>query len=200
MKTCAWCKKDYDLSCFDVNPLAKDRKDHRCKNCKKISNDITNKNTMYVNGKYVKKSDPRYRHIWKPGKYESWIEVMSADDIKKKVSDGDIYVIHNAAWNSWYKVGKALDATDRLKGYQTSSPFRDYELLYFKFYEDYSTAESDIHTLIEQHPQCRERRNEWFYTDLDVIKQIMQEYGNEEVSPRHRDEHHPQYDLGLCNP
>ena len=40
-----------------------------------------------------------------------------------------VYIITNDAWPDWVKVGKAVSADDRLNGYQTSSPFRDYGVI-----------------------------------------------------------------------
>jgi len=40
-----------------------------------------------------------------------------------------VYVLVNPAFPGWCKIGMAVDAEDRLKQYQTSSPYRDYELI-----------------------------------------------------------------------
>ena len=197
MKTCGKCNKTFSLDRFHKRSKSPDGHADYCKGCKKTYDDRTNANRMFVNGQYVSKRDPRYKDIWKAGHYESWMDLMTVSDIKEKVADADIYIVSNPAWNSWYKVGKALNADDRVKSYQTSSPLRDYQLIYFDFFEDYSVAEAEIHTKIESHPRCLDRRNEWFYTDIEVIKQIMKEYQHEKASTRHRDQHSAQRDLGL---
>jgi len=46
------------------------------------------------------------------------------------VKEGEVYIIVNNAWPEWVKIGMAVDSEDRLKSYQTSSPFRDYILMY----------------------------------------------------------------------
>ena len=47
-----------------------------------------------------------------------------------KVKDGYVYILTNPAWPDWVKVGMAIDAEDRCNSYQTSSPYRDYQLHY----------------------------------------------------------------------
>ena len=49
-----------------------------------------------------------------------------------KISHGEVYIITNPAWEGWIKIGMAVESKDRLKGYQTSSPLRDYKLRYSK--------------------------------------------------------------------
>ena len=53
----------------------------------------------------------------------------------------------------------AIDAEDRLKSYQTSSPFRDYMLYYSYTTSNRRKSEAEAHKLLEQK---YERRNEWF--------------------------------------
>jgi hypothetical protein len=38
-------------------------------------------------------------------------------------------IVISPAYPGWCKVGMAVDAEDRLKQYQTSSPYRDYKLV-----------------------------------------------------------------------
>mgnify|MGYP003127258115 CR=1 FL=1 len=88
---------------------------------------------------------------------------------------GDVYIIYNPAWEGWYKVGKAVEASNRLDGFQTSSPFRDYKLLFYKTFSDRNTAETVAHSKLNQ--ICTERSFEWFKIDLqdaiDVIDRIQ---------------------------
>ena len=94
---------------------------------------------MYVNGKHVSKSHPLY----KPGRYKTFNDAAFS------------------AWKDWYKVGKAVDATDRCKSYQTSSPHRDYELVTFVKVDDRNKAEKLLHSHFTF--RSRERRGEWFH-------------------------------------
>ena len=54
----------------------------------------------------------------------------------KNLDEGYVYIITNPCWKGWIKVGMAIDAEDRCKQYQTSSPFRDYKLCYKKYFDD----------------------------------------------------------------
>ena len=82
-----------------------------------------NTNRMWVDGKYIPASHP----LHKPGRYEGFEEAaFSSLKNYKKSKEGQVYVITNPAFEGWVKVGMAVDAIDRLKSYQTSSPFRDF--------------------------------------------------------------------------
>lgn len=118
---------------------------------------------MYVNGKEVSKKHP----LHKPGRYKSLDDVWShsvIDDTK----EGDVYAIVNKAWPDWVKVGKASIAEDRLSGYQTSSPFRDYEIIAKIAVEDRHQKEREMHKVFEHFAD--DRNGEWF--KLDKVKAI----------------------------
>lgn len=154
---------------------------------------LKNTSRMFVGGQYIPKSHP----LHKPGRYTSFEEAWSHAEIDK-VENGDVYIISNPAWPGWYKVGKAVSAYDRLNGYQTSSPFRDYKVEYYQHFNNHHDAETSVHNMLAA--KGIEFRKEWFKTDLETIKNVISEVDDEKISPRHRDEHNPQYDLGLCNP
>jgi hypothetical protein len=59
----------------------------------------------------------------------------------------------------------AVDAQDRLKQYQTSSPYRDYELVKVYKTKDRRQAEAEAHAELEKH---YERRGEWFVCDSSL--------------------------------
>jgi hypothetical protein len=84
---------------------------------------------------------------------------LKAKDVYDQVTEGSVYVIANKAWDGWVKVGMAIDAEDRLKSYQTSSPFRDYMLYYSYTTSNRRKSEAEAHSMLEQK---YERRNEWF--------------------------------------
>ena len=66
---------------------------------------------MYVDGKYVPKSHPLY----KPGKYKTFNDAaFSALQNYETCPKGEVYILKNPAWKDWYKIGKAVDAVDRL--------------------------------------------------------------------------------------
>jgi len=118
---------------------------------------------MFVNGKYVPKSHP----LHKPGNFKSLDDAWSHEKIES-TKMGDVYIITNDAWPDWVKVGKASMAEDRLNGYQTSSPFRDYEIIATLATENRHTKEREMHRTFEHFSE--ERRGEWF--KIDRIKAI----------------------------
>lgn len=86
-----------------------------------------------------------------------------------KEAAGDVYAIWNPSFPDWIKVGKAIDAYDRCNGYQTSSPFRDYEVVARIPCENRHDKEKEMHEVFEHFAD--ERRGEWFMIDkLTAIK------------------------------
>ena len=121
---------------------------------KRISNALSNpkhnpKNNpkrMFVNGKYVPKSHPLY----KAGNYSSFEDAaFSSLEKYQSSTECQVYIITNPCFPEWVKVGMAVDAEDRLRGYQTSSPFRDYELFYSWSVNDRRTAETEAHSILK---------------------------------------------------
>ena len=111
---------------------------------------------MFVNGKYIPKSRP----LHKPGKYKTFEDAAFSSLAKYESSkEGQVYIITNPNFPEWVKVGMAIDSEDRLNNYQTSSPFRDYELFASWSVADRRSAESDAHALLEK---LYERAGEWF--------------------------------------
>jgi hypothetical protein len=125
---------------------------------------------MYVNGQYISKKHP----LHKPGRYKTLTDAWNNIEIDTRSSDGQVYIIANKAWEGWYKVGKAASAPDRLNGYQTSSPFRDYELLYTEQFPNRHQAESEVHTLLRNVLSDDCCQNEWFKADIEVIKDMIE--------------------------
>ena len=98
-----------------------------------------------------------------------------------KEESGDVYAIWNPSFPEWIKVGKAIDAYDRCNGYQTSSPFRDYEVIARLPCENRHKKEKEMHDVFEHFAD--ERKGEWFKIDkLTGIKlfnfQLKQENEN----------------------
>jgi hypothetical protein len=122
-----------------------------------------NKNRMWVNGKYISKLHP----LHKPGRYKSLDDAWSHSQIES-TKEGEVYAIVNDAWPEWIKVGKASIAEDRLNGYQTSSPFRDYSIIATLSTEDRHSKEREMHKVFEHF--SKERRGEWF--KIDKLKAI----------------------------
>lgn len=131
------------------------------------------KNTtrMFVNGKYIPKTHP----LHKPGRYKSLDDAWSHEKIDS-VPDGEVYAIINKAWPEWVKIGCASITEDRLNGYQTSSPFRDYEVVCTVGSKNRRKAETLMHRTLEQY--ASERRNEWFKMDAAKVKEMFDHYND----------------------
>ena len=148
----------------------------QCTSCSRDYNVSSNQNRMWVNGKYVPQSHPLY----KAGRYKSFGDAaFSSLQKDRQIAKGYVYEIQNAAWPEWIKIGKAIDAEDRLNGYQTSSPMRDYTLLYYRYFDDRNTAEKKAHILAATqttHPWNKHENGEWFKLTqqqaIDIIKEI----------------------------
>ena len=124
---------------------------------------------MWVNGKEISKKHPLY----KPGRYKSFGDAaFSALQKDKQILEGYVYAIRNKAWPDWIKIGKAVDAEDRLNGYQTSSPMRDYELIHSVYFDDRNKAERDAHKVAERKG---ERKGEWFKLTEQQALEVLRE-------------------------
>jgi hypothetical protein len=132
------------------------------------SHNRKNNRRMFVDGEYIPKSHP----LWKAGRYKSFNEAaFSSLENFTSTNEGFVYVITNKAWPEWVKIGMAIDAEDRLKGYQTSSPMRDFELKFFAPFKDRRKAETFAHN------ECKklgvEQNGEWFKMSVDTAKKII---------------------------
>ena len=131
---------------------------------------------MYVNGKEISKKHP----LHKPGRFKSLDDAWSHSKIES-TEQGDVYVITNSAWPDWVKVGKASIAEDRLNGYQTSSPFRDYKIVAKLSTEDRHTKEREMHKIFEHF--AKERKGEWFKIDtVTAIKLFNYQIKGEKIA------------------
>ena len=132
-----------------------------------------NKSRMFVNGKYISTKHPLY----KPGTYKSFGDAaFESLDNYKTAKQGQVYILHSPAYPSWIKVGMAVDAEDRLKQFQTGSPYRDYVLVKAYDTDDRRKAESEVHKLLEK---THARKNEWFVIAAPVAKEILDGYFDE---------------------
>lgn len=168
-KVCNKCGTEHPVSYYYKNSTKAQGVQGECKGCWR-EYDATQR--MYINGKRINKDHP----LWKPGRYKGLDDAWSHTEIDQKTKEGVVYIIRNSAWPEWQKIGKAVDAEDRLKGYQTGSPKRNYELVHAEWFSDRHTAEKAIHSMLEQHKNCHERRGEWFKSYDSVIKEVMREY------------------------
>ena len=123
-----------------------------------------NDKRMFVNGKYISQGHP----LWKPGRYKTFEEAAYNSLGKyKETKQGYVYIITNPAWPGWIKIGKAIDATDRLRSYQTYSPFRDYSLEYGCKVEDSLRVETMCKRQLKK---TKPEKSEWFKCNpMDAI-------------------------------
>ena len=176
-KKCNSCYQDKPVIAFYKNQAAKDELDGTCKECRNIRNKRTNTynnpkhnpQRMYVNGKYVPKSHPLY----KAGRFKTFEGAAFASlEGYANTTEGYVYIINNPCWDGWVKVGMAIDAEDRCKQYQTSSPFRDYKLCYLKHFEDRKIAEQSAHKELKKITDTY--NGEWFQTSVKEAKKTIE--------------------------
>jgi len=118
---------------------------------------------MYVNGKYIPKTHP----LFKPGRYKGFTDAaFSSLDNYSESKEGSVYIIHNPSFPGWVKVGMAIDPADRVRQYQTASPYRDYEIVKSYKVPDRREAEAKAHEALAV--EGRGRRGEWFYMGSTV--------------------------------
>jgi len=178
IKQCNTCEEFLPIDNFHRNRKAKDGRMPRCKKCRVHENfeqhKRNNPRRMWVNGKYISTKHPLY----KPGRYKSFEDAAFSSLAKYETSvEGQVYIITNPNFEGWVKVGMAIDSEDRLNGYQTSSPFRDYHLHSFWDVSNRRSAEAAAHTELEK---TYERRGEWFKCTpeqaTEVVSNITEEY------------------------
>ena len=128
-------------------------------------------NRMYVNGKEISKKHPLHR----PGRYKALDDAWSHEKIESTL-EGDVYAIVNPAWDGWVKIGKAVSADDRLNGYQTSSPYRDYTVLARISVPNRHEKELVMHRIFEDNAEAR--KGEWFKITTDKVKDLFNKGGN----------------------
>ena len=129
-----------------------------------------NDNRMYVNGKYI----PRDHPLWKAGRFRNFEDVaFSSLEGYTKTLEGYVYIVKNPAWKNWIKVGMAIDAEDRCNQYQTSSPFRDFNLIHSRFFKNRKEAEQEVHSKLKE--VASEFNGEWFKLPCTKAKKIIEE-------------------------
>ena len=133
----------------------------------------SNPERMWVNGKYISNKHP----LHKPGRYKSFGDAaFESLSNYKTAKEGQVYILYSPAYPSWVKIGMAVDAEDRLKQFQTGSPYRDYVLVKAYDTKDRRRAESEIHELLRK---THGNKNEWFVIAAPVAKEILDGYFDE---------------------
>ena len=163
--SCRVCKVDLVLE-ENWHDCMKQQSMYYCLSCYKEHNNNTR---MYVNGKYIPKSHPLY----KAGRYKSFNDAAFSNlENYTTTKDGHVYIITNPAWPDWVKIGMAVDAEDRLNGYQTSSPMRYYQLEYSVKVNDRRKSESKAHKLCKKIGV--DNKGEWFNMSVDTAKSVLE--------------------------
>ena len=153
------------------------RKDHAMYKCTPCERKEIAGRQMYVDGKYIPKSHP----LHKAGKYKSFGDAAFMSLQKdENLKVGYVYAITNKAWDGWVKVGMAVDAEDRLKGYQTSSPFRDYVLHHKVYSDDRRASEQEAHKKAAK--VAIESSGEWFKLSVDQAINILENLDSDRLS------------------
>ena len=173
MSNCYVCNTNLD----DTNWMASFKKRNQCicKSCYRSkfnskNNKVNNPKALYINGKYVSRKDPRYK-IFKPGNYKNIGDALFEQSEASNIKEGWVYVITNNAWPEWVKIGMAIDAEDRLNGYQTSSPYRDYVLEHSVYSNERRKAEQKAHTRAAK--IASEVNGEWFKLTVQQAIEVL---------------------------
>lgn len=167
-KDCIRCGVALQIEVNWISSMAIRRK-YLCNDCRLD----WNKTRMYVNNKYISFKHPLY----KPGRYKSFGDAaFESLDNYKTAKQGQVYILYSPAYPSWVKIGMAVDAEDRLKQFQTGSPYRDYILIKAYDTDDRRKAESEIHELLRK---THGNKNEWFVIAAPVAKEILDGYFDE---------------------
>ena len=159
-----------------------------------IDRSLENKTRMTIKGKRYRVGNPNhpYYNLYCEKGFDAVFQEMgliknTAKNIRRKVlalydnhTQGDVYIISNPAWKGWYKIGMAIDAEDRCSQYQTSSPFRDFKVEFFTFFNDRRTAETKVH--LELVAQNILHKGEWFKTNLEKIKTVIKKVKENDLS------------------
>ena len=169
MALCYKCNCSLD----DTNWMSsfKKRNQRICKPCYRSNfNSKNGPERLYINGVYIPKSDPRHK-VFKPGNYKNINDAVFSQSSISQIQEGYVYVITNKAWPDWVKIGMAIDAEDRLSGYQTSSPHRDYVLEHSVYSNNRRKAEQQAHTRATK--LASETNGEWFKLTVQQAIEVL---------------------------
>ena len=156
-KACRVCKTTLHLN-ENWNISHASTRQYICKACYRKKNAAR----MRVEKHYVSFKHP----LHKPGNYKNFLDCAFNNLVKKeRAMEGWVYLLTNPAYPDWVKVGCAIDAEDRCGSYQTSSPFRDYQLIAKAPAEDRVEMEKDLLSFMEG--IATDRRGEWFQIPAD---------------------------------
>lgn len=127
---------------------------------------------VFINGKEISKKNPIHK-MFKGGRYKTIGDAVFETSGINSVKEGHVYIITNPAWPNWVKIGMAVDAEDRLNGYQTSSPMRDYQLEFSVKVENRREAETKAHKVCKS--MGVDNKGEWFNMSVDEAKLVLEQ-------------------------
>lgn len=100
--------------------------------------------------------------------YATGQDFVTSERLFNETIDGFVYIITNPAWSA-LKIGMAVEPHGRLKGYQTSSPNRDYRLEDYVYVTDRRKAEKELHEWLGS----RRLDGEWFDVPLGEARMCL---------------------------
>ena len=156
-KCCMHCGDKLTKSNFNLGNLKE--RNYKCSPCDSF---IGKRNRLK---RLARNEDRRSKHFYTQEKKE-----------------GFVYIIYNEDFKDCFKIGMALSDLERLKGYQTSHPKRNYKL----FYSVYTKNKRQLEDLFKStllsnnfelsspdHP-----KSEWLNGDRNEAKKILKELSN----------------------
>ncbi len=146
-----------------------------CPTCGQEANTKSNPGRMWVDGKYMPKGHP----LHKPGRYKTLNEAFSHTEIDK-VKEGYVYMVTNPAFPGWIKVGTAVNTRDRLSGFQTSDPHREYKMVFTVKVANRFPAEAAAHRRLAR--LSHGRKGEWFKTSRVLAKHVLRTLSERETT------------------
>ena len=97
-------------------------------------------------------------------------EFKSIEDQQKKYAGKFLYCIKSPSFPGWYKIGITQDIKSRLNQYNTSNPYRDYEVIDIYFAYRIRDVERRIIEALSNY--ANEVKCEWINIDKDKIQEI----------------------------
>ncbi len=90
--------------------------------------------------------------------YDLGVDVATAERAESTDKRGFVYIITHPAFPGYVKIGRAFDAEQRTRQYQTHCPTRSYELYDAVYFSDCYFAEQEIHARLS----CLRAEGEWY--------------------------------------
>ena len=117
----------------------------------------------------TKEERKEYNAIYFKNNFHKKEDYKIKAELSRKRIKSTIYIITNPAWGKFIKIGRAKDVKSRLASYQTSSPFRDYKLVFFMEVDDVLDAERFIYNKYKM-------LNEWCCAEWKQVKKDLIKY------------------------